>query len=66
MYYDIDEFKMRLERFAHSLKIITEHNLTKSNYKLGLNQLSTFTAKEYFAIQGYNGRRTGGYVKSQV
>ena len=67
VYHNIEEFSMRLERFVHNHKIITEHNTSGSkNFKLGANQFTDWTPAEFFAILGYNGRRADGYVKSRV
>ena len=51
VYEDMKEFAVRLERFKHHHKIINEHNTSGSkNFKLGHNQFSDWTDKEYMAI----------------
>ena len=57
VYEDVEEFALRLERFAHWHKIITEHNsldgangFFHKNFKLGHNQFSDWTDAEYEAI----------------
>ena len=58
VYEDVDEFAMRLGRFVHWHKIITEHNSTdgangffhKNHFKLGHNQFSDWTDAEYESI----------------
>ena len=54
VYGDIEEFALRLERFAHWHRVITEHNATNSpSFELGHNQFSDWTNEEYGAILGY-------------
>ena len=53
-YGDIKEFAMRLQRFVHWDKLISEHNSTNgANFHLGHNQFSDWTDAEYLAILGY-------------
>ena len=54
VYEDVAEFAMRLERFKHNHRIITEHNSSNSaNFNLGENQFTDWTDEEYKAILGY-------------
>ena len=46
---------MRHERYMHHHRLISEHNDTESNFKLGHNQFSDWTDAEYEAILGYKG-----------
>ena len=50
VYEDIEEFAVRLEQFAYHNRLISEHNATDSNFKLGHNQFSDWTEAEYEAI----------------
>ena len=62
VYEKIEEFALRLERFVHNHKVITEHNATKQNFTLGENQFSDWTDAEYAAILNL---RRGGTDESQ-
>ena len=54
IYEDVEEFALRLERFAHWHRVINEHNATNSpSFILGHNQFSDWTDAEYGAILGY-------------
>ena len=53
IYEDIEDFALRLERFVHNHRVITEHNATKQNFTLGENQFTDWTEAEYKAILGY-------------
>ena len=54
VYEDIKEFALRLERFSHWHKLISEHNNSNGvNFTLGHNQFSDWTDDEYKAILGY-------------
>ena len=53
IYEDVEEFAVRLERFMHNHRVITEHNATKRNFTLGENQFTDWTQAEYEAILGY-------------
>ena len=44
---------MRFERFVHNHTLISEHNATKSNFKLGVNHLTDRTGAEYIAMLGF-------------
>ena len=51
---------MRLERFMHHDRLISEHNATNgANFTLGNNQFSDWTDAEYLAILKYNGPGSG-------
>ena len=60
VYGDIEEFAMRFENFLYWHKVINEHNSTDEtnniwpfhhkNFKLGHNQFSDWSNKEYAAI----------------
>ena len=55
VYEDVAEFAIRLDRFVHWHKIISEHNDSNGdNYTLGHNQFSDWTDAEYEAILGFN------------
>ena len=53
IYEDVKDFEVRLERFVHNHRVITEHNATKQNFTLGENQFTDWTPEEYKAILGY-------------
>ena len=53
IYEDVEDFALRLERFVHNHRVITEHNATKQNFTLGENQFTDWTDAEYKAILGY-------------
>ena len=66
VYHNIEEFSMRLERFVHNNRIITEHNALGGNFYLGHNKFSDWTEEEYTAILGFAGHRIVPSVKSRV
>ena len=73
IYEDVEEFAVRLERFIHWHRIISEHNSTDGanglfhkNFKLGHNQFSDWTDDEYVAILGYGEHETDESDKSRV
>ena len=43
----------RFERFEYNTALIVEHNLTKSNFKLGHNQFTDWYKHEYESLNGY-------------
>ena len=64
VYEEIEEFALRLKQFVRWDRIINDHNYSNEseNFKLGHNQFSDWTDKEYVAILGY-GR--GGTEESE-
>ena len=47
IYKDMEEFAVRFERFKHNDRLISEHNATNANFKLGENQFTDWTDAEY-------------------
>jgi C1A family cysteine protease len=51
-YGTMEEYNFRLSNWANVDKVIREHNVTESSYKLGHNKLSTWTQAEYKRLAG--------------
>ena len=51
-YNDATEFGLRMENFARNHKIIQEHNLKDSTYKLGWTTLTDWSWHEYTQLLG--------------
>ena len=51
-YGTIDEYNFRLANFESMDRLIKEHNVTESTYKLGHNKMSTWTPAEYKKLLG--------------
>lgn len=53
MYGTVEEFNFRKNLFEETHADITEHNATNSNFELGHNLFSDWTADEYKRLMGY-------------
>ena len=67
VYEEIEEFALRLERFAHWDRLINEHNYSNDsqNFVLGHNQFSDWTNEEYSNILNYD-RKTEESEENRV
>ena len=68
VYEEIEEFAVRLEQFVHWDGIINDHNYSNDskNFKLGHNQFSDWTDKEYASILNFGRGGTDASEESRV